>query len=119
MSNLEGENVKVMRAKAVLLALVLLLLLWQVLAWIVNLAILPSPWEVGQTLIRELGRDLPGHFLSSFWRVFASTLLAILFASPLGLMLGQSKPLDRFFAPVIYLLYPIPKVVLLPIVVLF
>jgi NitT/TauT family transport system permease protein len=119
MSNLEGENVKVMRAKAVLLALVLLLLLWQVLAWIVNLAILPSPWEVGQTLIRELGRDLPGHFLASFWRVFASTLLAIIFASPLGLMLGQSKPLNRFFAPVIYLLYPIPKVVLLPIVVLF
>jgi NitT/TauT family transport system permease protein len=34
-------------------------------------------------------------------------------------MLGQSKSLNRFFAPIIYLLYPIPKGVLLPIVVLF
>lgn len=108
-----------MQKKTVLLALVVLLLFWQVLAWIVNLAILPSPWVVGQALIRELGRDLPGHFLASFWRVFASTLLAIVFAAPLGLMLGQSKPLNRFFAPLVYLLYPIPKIVLLPIVVLF
>ena len=108
-----------MQKKTVLLALVLLLLFWQVLAWIVNLAILPSPWVVGQALIRELGRDLPGHFLASFWRVFASTLLAIVFAAPLGLMLGQSKSLNRFFAPLVYLLYPIPKIVLLPIVVLF
>lgn len=108
-----------MRTKSVLLAFVLLIVLWQLLAWIVNLPILPSPVEVALTLIRELGRDLPGHFFASFWRVFISTLLAIMFASPLGLMLGQSKPLNRFFAPVIYLLYPIPKVVLLPIVVLF
>ena len=34
-------------------------------------------------------------------------------------MLGQSKRLDRIFAPVIYLLYPIPKVVLVPVVLLF
>jgi NitT/TauT family transport system permease protein len=108
-----------MRTKSVILAFVLLIVLWQLLAWIVNLPILPSPIEVAVTLVRELGRDLPGHFLASFWRVFSSTLLAILLASPLGLILGQSKPLNRFFAPVIYLLYPIPKVVLLPIVVLF
>ena len=108
-----------MRAKSVILALIILILLWQVLAWIVNLAILPTPWEVGLTLIREIQRDLPGHFLASFYRVFVSTLLAIALASPLGLILGQSKPLNKFFAPFIYLLYPIPKVVLLPIVVLF
>jgi len=116
---IEGADFKVMRTKSVLSALLILILLWQVLAWLVNLAILPSPWEVGQALVRELGKDLPGHFLASFWRVFASTLLAIVFASPLGLMLGQSQPLNKLFAPLIYLLYPIPKVVLLPIVVLF
>jgi NitT/TauT family transport system permease protein len=108
-----------MRPKPVLIAFFLLVALWQLLAWIVNLPILPSPVEVLVTFVRELGRDLPGHFLASFYRVLISTLLAILLASPLGLMLGQSKPLNRIFAPVIYLLYPIPKVVLLPIVVLF
>ncbi len=119
MSNFEGAIEQIMRAKTVLLALVVLIFLWQALAWVVNLAILPGPWVVAKTFVRELGRDLPAHFLASFWRVLASTFLAILFASPLGLMLGQSKPLNKFFAPYIYLLYPIPKVVLLPIVVLF
>lgn len=119
MPGFKGAAGSIMRAKTILLALVVLMLLWQVLAWIVNLAILPGPWVVAQSFVRELGRDLPAHFLASFWRVFASTLLAILFASPLGLVLGQSKPLNSFFAPYIYLLYPIPKVVLLPIVVLF
>lgn len=119
MSGSQGAIDQIMRSKSVLLALVVLLILWQILAWIVNLPILPTPVQVGEALIRELGRDLPSHFLASFWRVFASTLLAIIIASPLGLMLGQSKPLNRFFAPVVYLLYPIPKVVLLPIVVLF
>jgi NitT/TauT family transport system permease protein len=33
--------------------------------------------------------------------------------------LGQSKRLNEFVSPVIYLLYPIPKVVLVPVVLLF
>ncbi len=48
-----------------------------------------------------------------------SIALATALAAPLGLILGQSPRLDRLAAPFIYLLYPIPKVVLVPIVLLF
>jgi NitT/TauT family transport system permease protein len=48
----------------------------------------------------------------------ASTALAILIAAPLGLILGQSKRLNAVFSPVVYLVYPIPKVVLVPIILL-
>jgi NitT/TauT family transport system permease protein len=51
-------------------------------------------------------------------RVLASTALAILIAAPLGLILGQSKRLNQVISPVIYLIYPIPKVVLVPIILL-
>lgn len=107
------------RWRQMLIALLGLLVVWQILAMLVQLPILPTPVLVISTLFSELGKGLMGHFLASFWRVFASTFLAILIASPLGLMLGQSKTLDRIFAPIIYLLYPIPKVVLLPVVLLF
>jgi NitT/TauT family transport system permease protein len=50
--------------------------------------------------------------------VLASTLLAILTAAPLGVILGQSPRLNRFTAPLIYLTYPIPKVVLVPVLLL-
>ena len=82
--------------------------------------ILPSPLEVGRAFWVELTRgDLLEHLLASLWRVVASTVLAVALAAPAGLVLGQSKRLNQFFSPLIYLLYPIPKVVLVPIVLLF
>jgi NitT/TauT family transport system permease protein len=68
--------------------------------------------------VRELGKDLPAHFLASLWRVTAGILLAVLTAAPAGLILGQSQRASRIFTPLIYLLYPIPKVVFVPVVLL-
>lgn len=108
-----------MKRRDLLLALVALLGIWTVAAWIVNRAILPTPWTVAQVFVSELGGSLPGHFIASLWRVLASTALAIVLAVPAGLVLGQSKKLDNLFSPFVYLLYPIPKVVLVPVVLLF
>ncbi len=101
------------------LTIIALLVLWQVMAWILKRPILPSPIEVILVFIEELQKDLISHFLASLWRVLVSTALAILIAAPLGLILGQSKRLNRVFSPAIYLVYPIPKVVLVPIILLF
>ncbi len=81
--------------------------------------ILPSPWEVIVVFFRELGKELPIHFMVSLWRVTAGMLLSVLAAAPAGLAIGGSKRLNRIFSPIIYLLYPIPKVVFVPIVFLF
>lgn len=108
-----------MKRRDILLALIALLVLWQAAAWLVNRPILPSPWAVGVVFIAELQAGLVDHFLVSLWRVVASTLLAILLAAPAGLVLGQSKRLNALFSPLIYLVYPVPKVVFVPIVLLF
>ncbi len=59
------------------------------------------------------------HFLASLWRVVASMLVSVLLAAPAGLILGQSSRVNRLVSPMIYWLYPIPKVVLVPVVMLF
>lgn len=100
------------------LAVIALILLWQLVAMVINRSILPTPIEVGRVFVQEIQTGLIEHFLASFWRVLASTGLAILIAAPLGLILGQSKKLNAFFSPAIYLVYPIPKVVLVPIILL-
>ena len=107
-----------MRRRDILLAIFALIVLWQLASWLVNSPILPSPLVVGRAFIKELGGDLTGHFLASLWRVLASIILAVLLAAPAGIALGQSNRLNRLFAPAIYMLYPIPKVVLVPIVLL-
>jgi len=42
----------------------------------------------------------------------------MLLATPAGLVLGQSRSLDRIFAPMVYIVYPIPKIVFLPVILL-
>jgi ABC-type nitrate/sulfonate/bicarbonate transport system permease component len=108
-----------MKRRDILLATIGVLAVWQAAAMLVNQAILPSPVQVAVTFWQELGRSLPGHFLASLWRVVASTLLSIVLAVPAGLVLGQYPRVNAFFSPVIYLVYPIPKVVFLPIILLF
>jgi ABC-type nitrate/sulfonate/bicarbonate transport system permease component len=106
------------RRRDVFFALFALIVLWQAVSWLVNEPILPGPIVVGREFVQELSRDLAGHFFVSLWRVLASIVLAVLLAAPAGIVLGQSARLNRMLAPVIYMLYPIPKVVLVPIVLL-
>lgn len=108
-----------MRRRDLLIAILGLLMLWELAALIVQRPILPTPFNVLQTFIAEMGDDLWQHFLASLWRVLASTFLSIALAAPAGLILGQSRRLNQFFSPLIYLLYPVPKVVFVPVVLLF
>jgi len=109
-----------MKRRDLLFAILVLLVAWQLLAMLVHRPILPSPIEVFHTFLYELVYgDLLANFFASLWRVIASTALAIALAAPLGLVLGQSGKLSGLFSPFIYILYPVPKVVLVPIILLF
>jgi ABC-type nitrate/sulfonate/bicarbonate transport system permease component len=77
-----------------------------------------ATFVVARAFFEELGNGLARHFLVSAWRVIASVLLAVALAAPAGLILGQSERMNRLFSPLIYMLYPIPKVVLVPIILL-
>jgi NitT/TauT family transport system permease protein len=54
--------------------------------------------------------------LVSSGRVVAAIGVAVLTAVPAGMGLGQMPSLDRIFAPLIYIVYPIPKIVFLPVI---
>jgi ABC-type nitrate/sulfonate/bicarbonate transport system permease component len=108
-----------MKRRDVLLAALGLAILWQIAAMAIKRPILPTPWEVIVVFFKELGNDLPIHFAVSLWRVAAGMTLSVLTAAPAGLAIGGSSKLNRLFSPIIYLLYPIPKVVFVPIVFLF
>jgi ABC-type nitrate/sulfonate/bicarbonate transport system permease component len=107
------------KRRDVLLAGLGILVIWQLAAILINRAILPSPSVVLEVFFREVRGELPGHFFASLWRVIAGMLLSVVTAVPAGLAIGGSKQLNRVFSPVIYLLYPIPKVVFVPVVLLF
>ncbi len=95
-------------------AIVVLLASWALLAAAVNSPALPSPataLPVFFALIPELWPEL----VVSLWRVVAAMALGTLVAVPLGLYIGRSPRVDAVVAPIIFLTYPIPKVVFLPV----
>jgi len=108
-----------MRRRDLALAVIGLIIAWQLLAWLVHRDVLPAPYAVLQAFVTELPRSLGRHFLVSGWRVVASVIAAVVTAVPAGLVLGQSPRLNRLFSPLVYIVYPIPKIVFLPIILLF
>jgi ABC-type nitrate/sulfonate/bicarbonate transport system permease component len=108
-----------MRKRDLLIAALALVTAWEIAALVVQRDILPAPTDVLVALGAQVPRGLGWHFVVSAWRVVASIALAVALATPAGLVLGQYPRVHRFFAPLIYLVYPIPKIVFLPIVILF
>jgi len=108
-----------MKRRDVFIAALGLVIMWQATAMLVNRPILPTPLEVFVVFFQELRKDLLIHFAASLLRVIAGMALSVLVAAPAGLAIGGSKTMNRLLSPIIYLLYPIPKVVFVPIVLLF
>ncbi len=108
-----------MKRRDIAIATTIIIVIWELLAILLKLTVLPAPGVVLLTFARGMIGSLGYHFLVSFGRVLASIAISVVLATPLGLALGQSKRLNRLFSPFIYLLYPIPKIVFLPIIILF
>lgn len=101
-----------------LLGLVIVLLLWQFGSMALAKSFLPTPMASFSAFTDALIHgDLLRHFKISTFRVLISIVLALLLAVPAGLAMGRIPVIGRIFNPVIYLLYPLPKVVFLPIIV--
>lgn len=90
--------------------------IWQLLAWIIHRPIMPSPLRVLPLFITSIFGELGLHLLASTGRVLAAIGVSVITAVPIGLSLGQLPKLDRIFAPLIAIVYPIPKIVFLPII---
>lgn len=96
-----------------------LLALWQFAAWDLKTPLLPTPGSAFRATARLMNDNLGRHLWVSTYRVMASTLISLLLGLPLGLIMGYERRIDRFLAPLIYILYPIPKIVFLPLILLF
>jgi NitT/TauT family transport system permease protein len=100
------------------LGLIATIIIWQILAVLLNRSVFPAPLEVLLVFFQNIWGDLGRHFFVSAWRVIAAIVLAVALAVPIGLGLGQTPLLNRLFSPLIYIAHPIPKIVFLPIILI-
>jgi NitT/TauT family transport system permease protein len=100
------------------LVFVFLILMWLLASLAVKLPIIPSPLRVMATLIEIFPKKMAIHSLYSLYRIFAGILVSMIIGIPLGLSMGYFKGIDDLLSPMVYFLYPIPKIALIPIVML-
>ncbi len=97
-------------------ACLILLLTWQGGALCLGPGVLPLPGAAFAALLREAGTTaFWDHAQSSLHRVLAALVLGFGLAFPLGILLGAARRLDAWVAPLVFLTYPIPKVLFLPV----
>lgn len=103
------------KAAGYLLSVLILVGAWQGLAAWLDTPAIPLPAAVVAAAARESGGSLPGHLVVSTFRVLSSLAIALAAAVPLGLVLGRKPWLGNLAAPLVYLTYPVPKIVFLPV----
>ena len=95
-------------------AVLITVVLWAALALILRSPALPLPTTAFVAFFRDLPKMLPDVGIS-LMRIAVAIAAGTALALPLGVAIGRSPKLDVVFTPLSYLLYPIPKVVFLPV----
>ncbi len=88
--------------------------LWWLLAALASSPALPTPWDTIPVLVEQFDAIVP-QFWVSFGRILLSMAIGTVLGAPLGLLLGRSQRIDDVLGPALYILYPLPKIVLLPV----
>lgn len=102
-----------------LLAGLILIGSWELLAILLDSMALPAPPAVLRDMLAAIVHgNLLGDLAISALRAVLGMLLALAAAVPLGLAIGVEPALRKRLSPFIYLLYPIPHVVLLPLIII-
>ncbi|MCR5083396.1 MAG: ABC transporter permease [Parasporobacterium sp.] len=109
-----------MRKKLIqyIIGLIVIFAIWHIASIALNKPFFPSPVTtvkaMGSLLIEnEMGK----HIWASLYRVALGTIFGLLASFPVGLILGTNKKIDSIIGRILDILYPIPKVVFLPIIV--
>lgn len=102
------------KAVAYLWGTIVVIVLWWVLALAVHSPALPTPPATVPVLADNLAAIVP-EFGVSLGRILLAMLAGTVLGAPLGLWVGRSRRVDLVLSPVMYILYPLPKIVLLPI----
>jgi len=104
------------------LPLLLLAVAWELAARfeLVSTTALPPLSDVIRAWIDLLkDGDLVSNGASSLYRAGAGLALAILFGATLGIVMAWWKPVNVLLAPLVEMLYPLPKSALIPVTVIW
>ncbi|MDB5656519.1 MAG: transporter permease [Tardiphaga sp.] len=110
----------VLSKAAPLLAVIGLLCAWQVGSLLLDTDSFPTALEALRAVPAILtDKESLVNIAASLRRMTIGFGFALLFAIPLGLMMGRIKAVASLFNPLLMVIYPVPKAALMPIIMLW
>lgn len=105
-----------------IMSVFVIFLLWEIMALIgaVPELFLPPPEKVIKTTIQLIeSGELPAHIYSSITRIWWGFFLGSTGGIVVGLIMGISSRVNSVIKPIIAMTYPIPKIAILPLLILW
>ena len=90
--------------------------LWFFGTLFVDERLIPSPMVVYANMNLAFWADMTQHITHSLWRLLLAMAISILIGLIFGVLMAQSKVVGKLLNPLIYFIYPIPKMAFLPVV---
>ena len=94
------------------------LVLWWTAAQLLAMPVVPPPERVFLRLWQIFPHTIAAHAAHSLLRIMLGVGAAVAIGYPAGVLMGYVPRANRMLAPIMYLTYPIPKIALLPVVML-
>lgn len=115
------RSAKLGNASLYLISPVCLLGLWQGLLMLGygDRRFIPAPSDIATQFAHfALTGELEVHVAATLWRILAGFVIGAVPAIAVGLLMAMFRPVRIFFDPLIAMLFPIPKVALMPLLML-
>ncbi|MEX1377330.1 MAG: ABC transporter permease subunit [Eubacteriales bacterium] len=106
-----------MSKKRYIYGILILLIIWKCLNVFYDSRLIPDPLDTVIYAFSNLNA-LSVNSAYSMFRLLSAIVLVIIIGMPLGVLLGRSKKIDNIVSPVIYAIYPIPKIAFLSVIML-
>ncbi len=91
---------------------------WLISHQLIGSNIIPAPHVVALNFINIFYPIILPHLFMSLLRILVAIIISLFLGVGLGLLIGMNNKLDLIISPVVYLLYPVPKIAFLPVFML-
>lgn len=93
------------------------LILWEILYLLLNTHTIPAPLDTIRYMLTVPDKLLL-HSSASLLRILTAISISLMVGVPAGVLIGVNKACNRILSPLLYFIYPIPKVAFLPVFML-
>ena len=94
----------------------LVLAIWYIMHLFIDARLVPDPVDTMLKMAQLIvSGELLIHILSSLLRLLAAVSAALLLGTMTGVLMGLNKLTEKIMAPFMYVMFPVPKAALLPI----